>query len=89
MDKLNFNFSIRHEVENEATAEMHVVNIDGKRIGIVAYCYHDDDGTQIIDIREKIEGYSPRQIAFIADGMPTQIYPLSGMAESKKESEVA
>jgi hypothetical protein len=81
MTKQNFNFSIRHEVENEAIAEMHIVNIDGKRIGITVNCYHDDEGTQIIDISEKIEGHTPRRIAFIADGEETRIYPLSGMGK--------
>lgn len=53
------------------------INIDNGRVGIVIHCYNDDDNkTGIIDILKKIEGHTPRRIAFIAEDKETKVYGL-------------
>lgn len=66
------------------------LTVDGKRIGVKLVCYHDEDGSQIIDVLES----SPLQnrewrLAFIADGLPTKVYSLDGMGNDKIELEIA
>lgn len=53
------------------------INIDNGGVGIVIHCYTDeDDKTRIIDILEKIEGHTPRRLAFISENKEIKIYGL-------------